>query len=60
MERTVGIIARLEVRERAVDNGSTPSKSTEVQKNLEDSKSPPDVNGRIRLTETSDASESMI
>ena len=59
MERIVGTIARLEARERAVENGSTPSKRTAVQKILEDSKSLPDVNGRIRLTETGDASERM-
>ena len=56
----MGTTARLEARERAVENGSTPSKRTAVQKKLEDSMSPPDVNGRIRLTETRDASESMI
>ena len=60
MERIVGTIARLEARERAVENGSTPSRRTAVQKNLEDSKSLLDVNGRIRLTETRDASESTI
>jgi hypothetical protein len=60
MERIVGTTARLEARELAVENGSTPSKRTAVQKNLEDSRSFPDVNGRIRLTETGGASESMI
>ena len=59
-ERIVGTTARLEARERAVENGSTPSKRTAVQKNLEDNKSPPDVNGRIRLTETRGASGSVI
>ena len=52
MERIVGTTARFEARERAVENGSTPSKMMAVQKNLEDSKSSSGVNGRIRLTET--------
>lgn len=52
MERIVGITARLEARVCAVENGSTPSKRTAVQKDLEDSKSVSGVNGSIRLTET--------
>ena len=51
-EKIVGITARLEARVRAVENGSTPSKRTAVQKHLEDSRSVSGVNGRIRLTET--------
>ena len=60
MESIVGITARLEARERAVENGRTPSKRTVVQKNLEDSKLPSGVSGRTRPTETRDASESTI
>ena len=56
----MGITARLEARERAVENGRTPSKRTAVQKNLEDSKFPSGVNGRTRSTETRDALESTI
>jgi len=52
--------ARFEARERAVENGSTPSKRIAVQKNLEDNKSPSGVNGRTRLTETKETSESTI
>jgi len=51
-ERMEGTTARFEARERAVENGSTPSRRIAVQKNLEDSKFPSGVNGRIRLTET--------
>ena len=59
MERVEGTIARFEARERAVENGSTPSKMIAVQKNLEDRKSPSGVNGRMRSTETIETSESM-
>ena len=52
MERTAGTTARFEAREEAVENGRTPSRRTVDQKNLEDTKSPPGVNGRITLTET--------
>lgn len=58
MDRIVGTTARFEARERAVENGSTASKRIAVQKNLEESKSPSGVNGRITLTETRAASES--
>lgn len=54
MERIVGITARFEAREGAVENGSTPSKRTVVQKNLEDTRSPSGAKGRIRLMETTD------
>ena len=57
MERIVVAIARFEASDCAVENGSTPRRRIAVQKNLEDSKSPSGVNGRIRLTETGKASE---
>jgi len=57
IERMEGTTARFEARERAVENGSTPSKRIAVQKNLEDSKSSSGVNGRMRLTETRVTSE---
>lgn len=60
MERIEGTVARFEARERAVENGSTPSKRIAVQKHLEDSKSRSGVSGRIRLTETRETSESTI
>lgn len=59
MERIVGTTARFEASERAVENGSTPSKIIAVQKNLEDGRSPSGINGRIRVTETREASESV-
>lgn len=60
MERIVGTTTRFEARERAVENGSTPSKRIAVQKNLEEGKSPSGVNGRTRPTETGESLELLI
>jgi hypothetical protein len=60
MERIVGTTTRFEARERAVENGSTPSKRIAVQKNLEEGESPSGVNGRIRSTETEESLERLM